>query len=121
MNAQQQEVFRETVLRAFKASAGCGLSLTTLDVTLRACGFKGFAAEEIEAVVQYFMDKGFVAGAAAIPAQTTSPSNLFAYRWTSASGKAALARAHSKTCRQAGSPLGTRSFVKCGTRVPLCL
>ena len=51
------------MLRAFKASAGCGLSLTTLDVTLRACGFKGFAAEEIEAVVQYFMDKGFVAEA----------------------------------------------------------
>jgi len=61
MNAQQQEVFRETVLRAFQAAAGCGLCLTTLDVTLRACGFKGFAAGEIEAVVQYFMDKGFVA------------------------------------------------------------
>jgi hypothetical protein len=61
MNAQQREIFRETVLRAFQASAGCGLSLTTLDVTLRACGFKGFTAEEIEAEVRYFMDKGFVA------------------------------------------------------------
>ena len=49
------------MLRAFQASAGCGLSLTTLDVTLRACGFKGFTAEEIEAEVRYFMDKGFVA------------------------------------------------------------
>jgi hypothetical protein len=61
MNATQREIFRETVLRAFKAAAGCGLSLPTLDVALRACGFKGFAAEEIEAEVQYFMDKGFVA------------------------------------------------------------
>jgi hypothetical protein len=61
MNAQQHEIFRETVLRAFKASAGCGLSLTTLDVTLRACGFTRFGAEEIETEVQYFMDKGFVA------------------------------------------------------------
>ena len=61
MNAQQQEVFRETVLRAFQAAAGCGLSLTTLDVTLRVCGFKGFDAGEVEAEVQYFMDKGFVA------------------------------------------------------------
>ena len=49
------------MLRAFQAAAGCGLSLITLDVTLRACGFKGFAAEEIEAEVRYFMDKGFVA------------------------------------------------------------
>jgi len=63
MNAQQREIFRETVLRAFQASAGCGLSLATLDVALRACGFKGFAPEEIEAQVQYFMDKGFVAEA----------------------------------------------------------
>jgi hypothetical protein len=61
MNAQQREIFRETVLRAFKAAAGCGLSLTTLEVTLRVCGFKGVEAGEIEAEVQYFMDKGFVA------------------------------------------------------------
>ena len=38
-----------------------------------------------------------------------------------ASGKAALARARSKTCRQVGSALGTRSVVECGTPVPLCL
>jgi len=61
MNAQQHEIFRETVLRAFRAAAGCGLSLVTLDVTLRSCGFKAFAPEDIEADVQYFMDKGFVA------------------------------------------------------------
>jgi hypothetical protein len=60
MNAQQHEVFRETVLRAFHASAGCGLNLLTLEVTLRACGFKGFAAAEIEAEVRYFQDKGMV-------------------------------------------------------------
>ena len=61
MNGQQREVFRETVLRAFHAAAGCGLSLVTLDVTLRTCGFKGFAPEDIESEVRYFMDKGFVA------------------------------------------------------------
>ena len=61
MNAQQHEIFRETVLRAFKAAAGCGLSLVTLDVTLRACGFRRVETEEIEAEVQYFMDKGLVA------------------------------------------------------------
>jgi hypothetical protein len=60
MNKQQREIFRETVLRAFNEAAGCGLSLGTLDVTLRACGFKNFAPEEIETEVQYFMDKGFV-------------------------------------------------------------
>jgi hypothetical protein len=61
MNAQQREVFRETVLRAFQSAGCCGLSLATLDVTLRTCGFKRFEAEEIEADVQYFTDKGFVA------------------------------------------------------------
>jgi hypothetical protein len=61
MNAQQHEIFRETVLRSFKAAAGCGLCLTTLDTTLRVCGFKNFDAAGIEAEVQYFMDKGFVA------------------------------------------------------------
>jgi hypothetical protein len=61
MNAQQHEIFRETVLRAFKAAQGCGLSLVTLDVTLRTCGFKGFEPEAVEAEVQYFIDKGFVA------------------------------------------------------------
>ncbi len=61
MNAQQHEIFRDTVLRAFQAAAGCGLSLTTLEVTLRACGFKRLEEQRIEAEVQYFMDKGFVA------------------------------------------------------------
>jgi hypothetical protein len=61
MNALQHEIFRETVLRAFKASGGCGLSLMTLDATLRACGFKRFSAEDAETEVQYFLDKGFVA------------------------------------------------------------
>jgi hypothetical protein len=61
MNAQQHEIFRETVLRAFKAARGCGLSLVTLDATLRTCGFRNFDQEEMEMEVQYFMDKGFVA------------------------------------------------------------
>ncbi len=61
MNAQQHEIFRETILRAFQAAAGCGLGLTTLDVTLRACGFKHFDAAQVEADLQYFMDKGFIA------------------------------------------------------------
>ena len=61
MNAQQREVFRETVLRAFQSAGCCGLSLATLEVTLRTCGFKRFEPEEIEADVQYFTDKGFVA------------------------------------------------------------
>ena len=61
MNAQQREIFRDTTLRAFQACGGCGLSLVTLDVTLRTCGFKRFEPEEIEADVQYFTDKGFVA------------------------------------------------------------
>ena len=41
---------------------------------------------------------------------------VFAYKWACASGKAALARAHSKTCRQVGSALGTRSVLECGTQ-----
>jgi hypothetical protein len=61
MKAQQHEVFRETMLRAFQAAGGCGLSLTTLEVTLRVCGFKRFETEDVEAEVQYFTDKGFVA------------------------------------------------------------
>jgi hypothetical protein len=61
MNTQQHEIFRDTVLRAFQAAAGCGLGLTTLEVTLRACGFKRLEEQMIEAEVQYFMDKGFVA------------------------------------------------------------
>ncbi len=61
MNAQQHEIFRETMLRAFQAAAGCGLCLATLDVTLRTCGFKRFEEQDIEAEVQYFTDKGFVA------------------------------------------------------------
>jgi hypothetical protein len=61
MNAQQHEVFRDMVLRAFKMSKGCGLSLVTLDTTLRNCGFTRHEPEEMEAEVQYFMDKGFVA------------------------------------------------------------
>jgi hypothetical protein len=61
MNEQQHEIFRETVLRAFKSAQGCGLSLVTLDVTLRTCGFKRFEPEAVEMEVQYFIDKGFVA------------------------------------------------------------
>ena len=61
MTTQQHEIFRETMLRAFQAAAGCGLSLTTLAVTLRACGFKKIEEQMMEADVQYFMDKGFVA------------------------------------------------------------
>jgi hypothetical protein len=61
MNKQRQEVFRDTVLRAFQAGSGCGLGLETVLVTLRACGFKEFTGEEMEAAVQYFVDKGFVA------------------------------------------------------------
>ena len=61
MNAQQREIFRDTILRAFKASSGCGLSVVTLDVTLRSCGFRKFDYEEVEAEVRYLMDKGLVA------------------------------------------------------------
>jgi hypothetical protein len=61
MNKQRHEIFRDTLLRAFQAGGGCGLGLETLEVTLRACGFKGFTEEEMEAEVQYFVDKGFIA------------------------------------------------------------
>jgi hypothetical protein len=61
MNPQQREIFRETALRAFKASGACGLSLVTLEVSLTACGFRRFTADEMEADLQYFVDKGFIA------------------------------------------------------------
>jgi hypothetical protein len=61
MNAEQREVFRDLVLRAFKNARGCGLSLVTLETTLKNCGFNRVEAEEMEAEVRYFMDKGFVA------------------------------------------------------------
>jgi hypothetical protein len=61
MNQQQREVFRETTLRAFKAASGCGLTLLTLEVTLRSCGFRNFTSEEMEGEIQYFTDKGFLA------------------------------------------------------------
>jgi hypothetical protein len=61
MNAQQREIFRETALRAFKATGVCGLSLVTLEVSLTACGFRRFTPGEMEDDLQYFMDKGFIA------------------------------------------------------------
>ncbi len=61
MNAEQREVFRDLVLRAFKMARGCGLSLVTLEITLKNCGFHRVEAEEMEAEVRYFIDKGFVA------------------------------------------------------------
>ena len=61
MNAQQREIFRDTTLRAFQACGGCGLSLVTLEVTLRACGFRSFTREDMEGEIQYFVDKGFLA------------------------------------------------------------
>jgi len=61
MNSSQREIFRDTILRTLKASAGCGLTLATLDVTLRACGFRNFQEADIEADLQYLSDKGFVA------------------------------------------------------------
>ena len=60
MNAIQMEVFRDTVLRAFKASRSCGMNLETLEVTLRACGFANVTKEQLEAETQYFADKGFL-------------------------------------------------------------
>ena len=45
-----------------------------------------------------------------------SERRKMAYKRACASGKAALARAHSKTCRQVGSALGTRSVLECGTQ-----
>ena len=61
MNTSQREIFRDTLLRALKASAGCGLSLVTLDITLRSCGFRHFQEADLEADLQYLLDKGFVA------------------------------------------------------------
>jgi hypothetical protein len=61
MTQSQREIFRDTVLRAFQACSGCGLNLVTLEVTLRACGFRRFTTEEMEGDIQYFTDKGFLA------------------------------------------------------------
>jgi len=61
MNTKQLEIFRDTILRALKASADGGMSLVTLEITLRACGFRNFEDSEIEAELRYFLDKGFVA------------------------------------------------------------
>jgi hypothetical protein len=61
MSTQQREIFRDTALRAFQACGGCGLSLVTLEVTLKACGFRGFTTGDMEGEIRYFVDKGFLA------------------------------------------------------------
>jgi hypothetical protein len=61
MNLQQREIFRDTILRSLKAAAGCGLTLATLEVALRACGFRHFQEADIEGDLQYLSDKGFMA------------------------------------------------------------
>jgi hypothetical protein len=57
----QLELFRDALLRALKAARATGFSLSNLEIALRASGFRHFAPAELEAELQYFADKGFVA------------------------------------------------------------
>jgi hypothetical protein len=60
MSTEQREIFRDTILQALNRMPG-GMSLATLRVILKSCGFTRFAEEDVEAGLQYFIDKQFVA------------------------------------------------------------
>jgi hypothetical protein len=57
----QLELFRDALLRALKAARSTVFTLSNLEIALRASGFRHFTAAELEAELQYFADKGFVA------------------------------------------------------------
>lgn len=61
MNALQKELFRDAILRALKASASIGLNIVSIDTFLRTAGFRNFTNDDVEAELQYFTDKGFIA------------------------------------------------------------
>ena len=55
----QLELFRDALLRSLKAARSTGLNIFTLEIALRSCGFRHFSLAELEAELQYFVDKGF--------------------------------------------------------------
>ncbi|MGA2175061.1 MAG: hypothetical protein ABSH38_08790 [Verrucomicrobiota bacterium] len=57
----QLELFRDALLRALKAAGSTGLSVSTLEIALRASGFRHFNTQELEGQLQYFGDKDFAA------------------------------------------------------------
>ena len=54
------ELFRDALLRCLKAARPAGLNVFTLEIALRSCGFRHFDLAQLEAELQYFVDKGFV-------------------------------------------------------------
>lgn len=60
MKAEQEQLFRDTILRVTRAFPR-GMNIDSLDISLRAAGFRNFERQELELHLQYLQDKNFLA------------------------------------------------------------